>query len=381
MTPGLWTRGIVGILFLVLFVLALVWANSGFNGYTITETSGIEYETAKVIDVLANNTVEDETTEGLLRGSMLLELKLLTGRYAGDIVEVTNYLSPMYQIKVGEGDTISVRVDTSGKGEYQVSVYNYNRIPWVIGIVAVFLLALVLIGGWQGVRAFAGLAFTFVCIVFLLLPLTLKGWNVIALTIAIVGVTSAVSFYLLGGWQPKMVGAALGCLCGVAFAALLGWIASQGIHISAYQMDEAEALMLVTSDEGIKLKLKGLFLAGILIASEGAVMDIAMSVASAMDELKQKRPDISGKELFRSGMRIGKDATGTMANTLVLAFAGSSFNMMLLIYSYDISFIQLVNTDFVAVELIRGVAGSLGIILTVPCAAVATALLLSSKKK
>lgn len=110
-------------------------------------------------------------------------------------------------------------------------------------------------------------------------------------------------------------------------------------------------------------------------------MDTAMSVASAMSELKIKRPDIRMKELFFSGMRIGRDATGTMANTLVLAFAGSSLNMMVLIYSYQVSFIQLMNTDFVAVELVRGVAGSLGIILTVPCVSVITAWLLTRKDK
>lgn len=176
-----------------------------------------------------------------------------------------------------------------------------------------------------------------------------------------------------------MIGASLGCLCGVAFAALFGAAAAEMVHISAYQMDEAEALMLVMSDTG--LKMNGLFLSGILIASLGAVMDTSMSVASAMDELKIKKPDISVKALFASGMKVGRDATGTMANTLVLAFAGSSFNMMLLIYSYDVSFNQLMNTDFIAVELIRGIAGSMGIIMTVPCVAAITAVLLTRRKK
>jgi uncharacterized membrane protein len=151
------------------------------------------------------------------------------------------------------------------------------------------------------------------------------------------------------------------------------------LHVSAYQMDEAEALLLARGDTG--LKLEGLLLSGILISAEGAVMDTAMSVASAMAELKEKKPEIGLAELFRSGMHIGKDTTGTMANTLVLAFAGSSFNMMILIYSYQVSFLQLMNTDFVAVELVRSVAGSLGIILTVPCVAIITAALLCRKQK
>lgn len=369
----------VALVFIALFALACVWANSGWTGNEITESSGVEYEIARVDDILEDNTVADESIEGRLRGNKVLTLEILTGRYAGSFVDVTNYFSAMYSVDVDLDDTLSVRIYTTGVGEFQVSVYNYNRVPWIIAIVAVFALALVVIGGWQGMRALIGLIFTFVSIVWLLLPLVLKGWPSVPLTIAIVGITSTVCFYLLGGWQPKTVGAALGCLCGVAAAALLGHLAIQLVHVSAYQMDEAEGLILARGDTG--LKLNGLLLSGILIAAEGAVMDTAMSVASAMTELKTKRPDIGTPELFRSGMQIGRDATGTMANTLVLAFAGSSLNMMILVYSYRVSFNQLMNTDFVAVEVVRGVAGSMGIILTVPCVAAITAWLLTRKKK
>lgn len=372
-------RFVVAIVFLCLFAWACVWANSGWTGYEITESSGIEYEIARVDDILEDNTVADESIEGRLRGSKTLTVEILTGRYAGTFVDIPNYFSAMYSVDVGVDDTLSVRIDTTGVGEFQVSVYNYNRTPWIIAIAAVFALALVLIGGWQGLRALLGLIFTFVSIVWLLLPLVLKGWSPVPLTIALVGITSTVCFYLLGGWQPKTVGAALGCLCGVAAAALLGHLAIQLVHVSAYQMDEAEGLILARGDTG--LKLNGLLLSGILIAAEGAVMDTAMSVASAMSELKEKRPDIGAAELFRSGVRIGRDTTGTMANTLVLAFTGSSLNMMVLIYSYQVSFNQLMNTDFIAVEVVRGVAGSLGIILTVPCVAAITAWLLGRKRQ
>lgn len=372
-------RAGAALVFLLLFGVAIFFANRGFDGYEITPTTGVEYETARVLCIDENTAVADEAIEGRYRGLMEMDVELLTGRYKGEIARVTNYLSAMYNVWLEEGDTLSVRVDTVGENAFQVSVYNYDRIPAVIGVLVLFAVALVVIGGKQGFRALVGLVFTFVSVVYLLLPLTLKGWNAVALTVVLVGVTSTVCFYLLGGWKPKIIGAALGCLCGVACAAVLGAVASELLHISAYQMDEAEALLLVRNDSG--LRLNGLLLSGILIAAEGAVMDTAMSVASAMEELKSKRPDIGRGELFRSGMKIGRDATGTMANTLVLAFAGSSLNMMLLIYSYDVSVIQLMNTDFVAVEVVRAVAGSMGIILTVPCVAGVTAWLLGKGEK
>ena len=378
LTPNYLLRGAVVLLMAVIYILLLVLANSGWEGYTITDSTGIEYETARVLEVLEDNAVTDPAIEGFRRGDLELKLELTSGRYKGDIVTVTDYLSAMYNVDVEAGDSLSVRIDTTGIGEYQVSVYNYNRAPWLIALVVVFAAALVVIGGRQGLRAFLGLVFTFVSIVFLLVPLTLRGLPAVPMTIALVAVTSLLCFWLLGGWQPKTLGAAIGCLCGVAFGALLGYLAIQAVHISAYQSDEAEALLLVQADTG--LKMRGLFLSSILIASMGAVMDIAMSIASAMEELSVKRPDISRKELFLSGMKVGRDASGTMANTLVLAIAGSGFNMMLLIYSYQVSFIQLINTDFVAIELIRGIAGSLGILFAVPCVAAATALLLRQRK-
>ena len=368
----------VTLCFLALFAWALIWANSG-SGPEEPVTAWSEYETARVLEVLEDNSQPDEAIEGRLRGSMVLKLEILSGTYKGRVVETVNYFSALYSVVVTAGDTVSVRIDTVPDGRYQVSVYNYNRVPLIIALVLLFALALLAIGGWQGLRALGGLVFTFISIVYLLLPLMRKGWAPVPLTVAFVAVTATAGFYLLGGWQPKTLGSILGALCGVAAAAILGSLAIGLLHVSAYRMDEGEALLLVRGDTG--LQLKGLLLSGILIASEGAVMDTAMSIASAMAELKEKRPDIGRKELFRSGMVIGRDTTGTMANTLVLAFAGSSLNMMILICSYNVSFNQLMNTDFVAVELVRAVAGSLGIILTVPCVALITARLLTRTPK
>lgn len=366
--------------FAALFALVILLANRGWNaGAGVRDGIGTEYETAFVVDILEDRTVSDPAIEGRLRGSKLLELEIRTGRYAGQTVEVPSYFSAMYSVDVRSGDTVSVRIDTGSDGSFTVSVYNYNRVPLILALAGAFCLALILIGGWQGLRALLGLGFTFVCIVWVLIPLVLQGWPPVPLTVALVGVTAAAGFYLLGGWQPKTLGALLGALCGVAAAAVLGQLAAELVHISAYQMDEAEGLLLARNDTG--LRVSGLLLSGILIAAQGAVMDTAMSISSAMAELKEKKADIPFRELLRSGLRIGRDTTGTMANTLVLAFAGSSLNMMVLIFSYRVSFRQLMNTDFIAVEAVRALAGSLGIICTVPCVTLITAWLLNRKKK
>jgi uncharacterized membrane protein len=245
-------------------------------------------------------------------------------------------------------------------------------------MIAVFFAALVIIGGKQGARAFVGLCYTVICILFLLLPLALKGFDTVPVTCMIIFITSSVCFYLIGGMQIKTVSAALGSLAGVLFSALFGWIFAHAGGVTIFQTDEAEALLLQAST--FPLKMRGLLISGILIAAMGAVMDVAMTISSALDEIHRLNPDRKVMQLFKSGMSIGRDAMGTMSNTLVLAYVGSALNMMVLIYSYGVSFTQLVNTDFVAIEMIRAFSGSLGIFMTVPAVSLITAFLECRKK-
>ena len=370
-------RILVAVISLAAFVALFFYAQAGRRTYD--DAVGIRYETAKVLEVLSDDTAPDPQTENVRRGSQELRLQLTSGRHKGDVAQVTNYLSAFYNVYVKAGDKISVSVNTLATGEYSVSVYNYARDLWIWGFIALFAVILALVGGKRGLRAVAGLGVTVACVIFLLVPLLVqRGWSPIPTTLAIVAYTTFVTFILLGGVQVKTMVAALGSIGGVAMAGLLAWGACKVIHISGMNMDEAESLLLTAVDNG--LKIKGLFICGILIAAEGAVMDIAMSISSAIDELHTVNPALTARELFRSGMNIGRDAMGTMANTLVLAFAGTSLNMMIFIYSYDVSYTQLMNADFVAIEVIRSLSASIGIVLTVPLVAALSAWLLTRKK-
>jgi len=355
----------------IAFCALLYFANKDRSVYHSSDTSGIEYEVARVERVIADHVTVDDTADGLWRGSMELELKILTGRYRGKKVMTVNYFSSLYNVRVTEGDRVSVRIDTVGEGKFQVSVYNYYRVPQLIGCAVIFAALLLIIGGKKGAKSVAGLIFTMVCILWILLPLTLKGYPALPVTVLLILVCNFVSFFLIDGIKRKTIVASVGSVCGVLAGAFFAAAAQWAMSVTTYQMDEAETLLLITSTT--KLQLKDLFLCGILIACMGAVMDVSMSIASAIAELHEVNPALGKWELFRSGMNIGRDAMGTMSNTLILAFAGNSFNMMLMIYSYGVSFQQLMNTDFVAVEAIRSIAGSIGIVCTVPLVALIAA--------
>jgi len=373
------TKAVLIIISIFLYGTTLYYANHDKPGYYTTIDSGMEYETARVIEVIEDNTVIDETTENVRRGNMVLNLEILTGRYRGDIVETTNYFSSLYNVYVTKGDKVSVRIDTTDESSYNVSVYNYNRKGLIIGLVVLFLAVILIVGRIVGLRAIAGLIFTLVNIVFLLLPLVLKGFSPIPTTIVILTVTTIVCFVLLGGIQPKTISAALGTISGVVIAALIAFVVGEIGHITGFHTEEAESLLIIATDT--KLTITGLFISSVLIAALGAVMDIAMSISSAIEELHINSPSMKQKELFRSGMNIGRDSMGTMANTLILALAGSSMNMMLLMYSYGVTFNQMINTDFVAVEVVRSIAGSLGIVFAVPITSLIGSIIISNRKK
>ena len=363
----------------ITFLAVIFFANKDRPVYRSSNTAGTDYEVGKVIRVVEDNKTVDEKMDGIWRGSMVLEVEILSGKYKGDTAIVENYFSSLYNVRVLEGDKVSIRIDTTGEGEYQVSVYNYYRVPQIITCVVAFAALLVIIGGKKGAKSIAGLAFTIVCILWILLPLSLKGFPPLLVTIVLILICNFFTFYILDGIQMKTTIAAVGSMLGVLSGAIFALFAQMAMSVTTYQMDEAETLLLITSTTD--LQVKDLFLCGILISCMGAVMDVSMSICSAIAEIHQVQPSLGTGKLFKSGMNIGRDAMGTMANTLILALAGNSLNMMIMIYSYDVSFQQLMNTDFIGIEIIQCIAGSVGIVFTVPLVALLSAAVFGRKKK
>ncbi len=377
------TRIVVGILAIGILVGAYFYATDGRRGNEITINSGYEFETARVLEVTEEQFEGSEEYENEhASGYQILELELLTGRYTGDQVTVKNVFSVLakYSIYVTPGMEITVAVKTVGDNEYQVAIYNYSRSKTIWLFVALFAVLLLFIGGKQGIAAIFGLALTVFGILFVLLPLIVqRGWPPIPTTLLLVSFTMFVSYVFIGGIHTKAMTAALGAFGGVLLAGLFAYLAGNALHISGLNDDRVTDLYRVAGDYGIKLH--DLFLCGILVSAEGAIMDISMSVASAVEEVHRVDPSRKTWPLFRSGMHIGRDAMGTMANTLILAFAGTGLTTMIFTYAYNVTYNRLMNEDFIAAELIRALAGSLGMILTVPLVALVAAAIFANQKE
>lgn len=369
----------VVLVLLALLVGAAVWLSSSDDDVE-TAASQLVFVPAKVTAVLSDDAVVDnENSEGRRIGTQELEIRILSGAHKDEILTLTNYMSALFNVDVSEGDRVIVRLITREDGSYYASMFNYDR-GLVIGIaLLVFCAVLALLGGWKGIRALLGLVFTLACIWFLLIPGLIRGWSGIWLTIGICAVTTAGCLILLDGFTKKALCAVLGCIGGVAAAGLFASIVGAITPLNGFNMSEAENLLLYGADKG--LKISGLLVCGVLIAALGAVMDTSMNIASAIWELHERNPKLNARELFKSGMNIGRDAMGTMANTLILAFAGSSLNTLILVQVYDIPFTQLINTDFICIEILQSVAGSMGILLTTPLVAAISASIMSRAKR
>jgi uncharacterized membrane protein len=326
----------------------------------------IAYYKAKVLKVVEDKTEIDKETEGVKRGTQKIELQITEGPYKGEVTTIDNYISALFNVYTKAGTRIILRTTVYEDGP-NFSVYNYDRTPLLYGFILIFMVFLSIIGGKKGFMSIVSLVLTLIIVLKVLLPLLIQGYPTIATTIIIIIITIIITFILIDGINVKTVSATLGTILGVILAGLSAYLVGIVGHISGFQMEEAETLLLIAGEDG--LKISNILVCGILISSLGAVMDVAISIASSIHELHIANPKLDWKGLFKSGMNIGKDAMGTMTNTLILAFTGSSLNLMLMIYSYGIPYSQLINTDTIAIEIIRAIAGSIGIVLTVPMVA------------
>ena len=365
---------------LAVLAVAAVWISRSGEDGTATDSGRMIYAPAKVTAVLSDNAQEDfENAEGRRVGDQELEIQILSGDHKDEIMTVTNYMSALFNVDVQQGDRIIVRIMTDENGSYYASVFNYDRGIVLGGFLLVFFILLAALGGKKGLGALAGLLLTLGCIWFILIPCLLRGIPAIPVTIAVSAVSAAAGLIFLNGYSKKTFCAVCGCVGGVLVSGIAAALVGVLSPMNGFNMQEAENLILYGADEG--LKVSGLLVCGVLISALGAVMDVALGIASSVWEMKEQNPDASVGSLFRSGMQIGKDAMGTMANTLILAFAGSSLNMLILVQTYDIPFLQLINTDSIALEVVQSVAGSIGILLTVPLVAFISARLMARGKK
>lgn len=351
-------RYLIYILLVCVFAIFVFKLNQTEKTELVVRT-GQTFEKAEVTEILQDNL----DSNGTRVGEQKVRVKMLTGARKGEELDITSSSGYLFGATCKVGMKVIVMQSVAGETTI-ASVYSQDR-EWVIYIFALlYLLALCVIGGKQGIKGCLGLIFTFFCVIFVYLPLVYLRFSPFWAAVFICFLTTLVTMYLIGGPTKKTCAATLGTLAGVVLAGLSAWCFSKASGISGYNVSDIETLMTLWNTN--RIQIGGLLFSGLLISCLGAVMDVAMSISSAIDEIYKQNTSLTRKELFKAGMRVGRDMMGTDSNTLILAFAGSSVSTLLLDYAYDLPYQQIINSNNIGIAIMQGLAGSFGIVLSVP---------------
>nr|WP_307774357.1 YibE/F family protein [uncultured Cetobacterium sp.] len=297
------------------------------------------------------------------------EVEILEGTDKGKkvLIEFPIYEESAYNIDVREGQKVVLYKDNMSGLPELYYIVDIDKRGHEMGIALLFIGLTVIIAKMKGVRALLSLAIVIGLIYKLFLPAISNGYSPILISTICALIASVVTIFITTGYSKKGIVAILGSVIGVTCAGLISMFFSRQMSLTGYVT--VEALNYATLLKGIKIK--EIISAGVILGSMGAVMDVAMSISSALTELKRRDPSITKKELFDVGMRIGQDIIGTMVNTLILAYIGSGILSTLFIYLQKDQYplIRILNFESIAEDIIRAVAGSIGILIAVPVTA------------
>ena len=316
-------------------------------------------EVRKVTTGAMEDTVQEVTIE-------ILEGEYKVKEYTTDYVLSYDSDGKILAYELKEGNTVTVQLSKDQEGTVTVIVQDVERGMFIYIMFIVFLASVILIGGKAGVKAVIGLLITILCIWFILVRGIFNGANPIWMSIGTSAVIIILTFLVIGGINRKVVTAALGTLGGVIMAGIMAAIFSYLAKLSGACED---AIQLSINMKTVTFNFRDLIFAGIVVSALGACMDVGMSIASSLDELKNKAKDITWQELFKSGMSIGRDVIGTMTNTLILAYVGGALKLILLFLACEMPISEILNKEAIAEELISAIAGSMGVVYTVPVTA------------
>ncbi len=376
--PKICSRSRLIYLLILILVIALsivaAWQLRKVQKTELTNTRGHSFEKAVVTEVLRDNVQQD----GSRVGEQRVRVRLSSGSHRGEEIETSSPSGYLFGAPCVKGMKVIIMQSVAGD-TLVTSVYAQDRGNVILIFALLYLLVLCWIGGKQGLRGALGLIYTVAAIFYLFIPLVYLGYSPFWMAVLVCLLTTFVSMTLIGGFSRKTLAATLGTSAGVIIAGLVAMAFSLFSGISGWNVSNIEHLMTLWYTENIRVG--DLLFAGLLISALGAVMDVAMSISSTMQEILQQRPDISRKELIKAGFRVGRDMMGTDSNTLILAFAGGSVSVLLLNYAYQLPLLQIINSNNIGIAVMQGLAGSFGVALSVPSTVLLAALIYQPPRK
>ena len=333
---------------------------------------------ATVVDVVDRYMEEYQIseTEFAQNETILFTAEVRSGELKGEIIDAAHtldYFTALNPRVVEPGDKVLLYTIPDGMAENQWLLSDYQRSDQILALLAVFLVLVLLFGRWQGFNTILSLSLTCLAVFYVFVPAVLAGENIYVWAIITCIYMTFMTLFIVNGVNRKSLAAILGCLAGVALAGILTVMMDQSMMLTGV-LDENSVILYGLKPDN-PLDLRAIIFASIIIGAVGAIMDVSISIAAALAELKEKVPNIGFKELLQSGMTISRDIMGTMSNTLILAYIGGFMSGVLLMVAYNSSMLDLFNREMIVVECLQALVGSLGILMTLPFTSLICALL------
>jgi uncharacterized membrane protein len=353
-------------IYVVILSIIIILISTGRLVYA--SSNDIETAEVKVIDLIPNSNNTEENNI-----SNKVKVKIISGKHKGEVLIVDNLINDKdndrnsiesYNVHKGDELFLEFEEDNSGK-IINPYIYDFVRYKYLAVVAFIFIALLIVIGGKKGIKSLLTLLLTVFAIIKVLIPIILKGVNPELPTIFICIILLTINFLIVSGFNKKSLGAILGTTLGLSTSGILLFISGNMLRVTGINDEDAQTLTAIGM--GNTINFKGIFFTCVMLGCLGAIMDIGITISSAMYEMKRNNPSISDKELIRSGMNVGKDIMGTMSNTLILAYTGSSMILLLILISNNMSFIEIINQDIVTSEVLKALIGGISIILTIPC--------------
>ena len=358
--------------------------NLGYSDDEKISSSNTSYENvmmkAKVIEAGEKYDYDDGYS---VMPTQDIKVKVLDDRMKDEVLDIKYSLSyyntddGMTADLLNVGDKVYVYAnfeDGVMVGDAYIGYVDKQDTIWLL--VILYSALIIVIGGMKGVKALVSLIITILAFFIFTIPQIFAGANAMLVTILTSIVVTIITLVLISGFNKKTVAAIIGTTAGIIVAGILAVIFGTQMKLSG--IDE-ESYMLTTADVNTVFDFKGIMFSGIIIGALGACMDVGMSLSSAMYELKKESPDISRARLFKAGMNIGKDMMGTMTNTLILAYVGSSTCCILLFMGFNFKMFEILNQEKIAEEILRSIAGSMGLVCTLPLTALVSSILFGGR--
>lgn len=363
-------------LILILIAIYIFYKNVDF-GEVRWDNKNVHYVRAKVLEVLEEDL--SEKYDYISVGSQKLRVKILEGKEAGEEKIIDNTLFNTSSILAKKGTRIILLIDSPEGVEPYYTVYNYDRSIAIAIYIALFILLLYAVGRKNGLKSALALIISIYIIALYMLPSIYIGKSVILVTLVTILLASIYSAVVIFGYSLIGLVNIISTLISFVIIAALSYLVSLTSHLSGFVDPNAEGLFYIVEKTGMQLQY--LFFAGIAISTYGAAKDVSVSISSALLEIKTLNKKMGSKDLFKSGMNIGKDIIATMVDTLIFAFIGSSITTVLSLMSYGVQFNQLISSNFFSLELANGLVATSVVVMMVPISAYISSLVYNLKEK